>query len=68
MEDIKLIYNARKHPAVEKGEKTQEEVLRDFLNNFDANRDGTLSYEEFEKVCAYACESCSCCCLHIIVV
>lgn len=49
MADIKLLFNARKHPKVESGEKTQDEVLKEFLDNFDKNKDGTLTYEEFER-------------------
>jgi len=49
LDDIKQIYNARKHPKVISGEKTVDEVLKEFLNTFDSNADGTLSLEEFEQ-------------------
>jgi Ca2+-binding EF-hand superfamily protein len=49
LDDIKHFYNARKHPKVVSGEKTQDEVLKEFLNTFDADKDGTLTLEEFEK-------------------
>ncbi len=49
IDDIKMIYNARKHPKVISGERTQDEVLKEYLNNFDVNRDGELTLEEFEK-------------------
>jgi len=49
LDDIKQLYNARKHPKVISGEKTVDEVLKEFLNTFDADADGTLSLEEFEK-------------------
>ncbi len=48
MNDIKFFYNARKHPKVLSGEKTEDEVLKEFLNTFDTNKDGTLTLEEFE--------------------
>jgi Ca2+-binding EF-hand superfamily protein len=47
--DIKLYYKASQHPKVKSGEKTEEQVLKEFLDNFDSNKDGTLTYEEFEK-------------------
>jgi len=49
LDDIKQIYNARKHPKVISGEKTVDEVLKEFLNTFDGDQDGNLTVEEFEK-------------------
>ena len=49
LDDIRYFYNARKHPKVESGEKTQDVVLKEFLDTFDGNKDGTLTIEEFEK-------------------
>lgn len=37
MEDIKGVYNAKKHPDVIKGKKTEEEVLGEFLDTFEAH-------------------------------
>jgi Ca2+-binding EF-hand superfamily protein len=33
--DIKDVYNAKKHPDVIKGKKTEEEVLGEFLDTFE---------------------------------
>jgi len=49
LDDIKQLYNARKHPKVVSGEKTVDEVLKEFLNTFDADADGNLTLDEFEK-------------------
>lgn len=35
--DIKQVYNAKKHPDVIAGKKTEDEVLYDFLETFDTN-------------------------------
>ena len=37
MEDIKDVYNAKKHPDVIKGKKTEAEVLGEFLDTFEAH-------------------------------
>jgi hypothetical protein len=37
MDDIKDVYNAKKHPDVIKGKKTEEEVLGEFLDTFEAH-------------------------------
>ena len=37
LEDIKGVYNAKKHPDVIKGKKTEEEVLGEFLDTFEAH-------------------------------
>ena len=62
LDDIKYYYNARRHPKVVSGEKTENEVLKEFLDTFDGNKDGlrvisftrlhckgTLTLDEFEK-------------------
>ena len=36
-EDIKGIYNARRHPQVLSGEKTERQVLIKFLNTFESD-------------------------------
>lgn len=37
IDDIKDVYNAKKHPDVIKGKKTEEEVLGEFLDTFEAH-------------------------------
>lgn len=53
--DIKSAYNAKNHPDVKKGEKTEEEVLAEFLDTFEVHhglkhpedRDGKVTLREF---------------------
>jgi Ca2+-binding EF-hand superfamily protein len=46
LEDIKLFYNAKLNPKVLSGEKTEDQVLLEFLDNFDTiEKDGTVTYE-----------------------
>jgi hypothetical protein len=53
--DIKGVYNAKKHPDVIQGKKTEEEVLSEFLDTFEAHyaithensRDGKISIDEW---------------------
>lgn len=55
VEDIKGKYDASKHPDVKTGKKTEEEVLKEFLETFemhhntmhDYQTDGKVSMEEF---------------------
>ena len=54
LEDIKKTYNAKGHREVVAGYKTEEEVLRELLDNFDGGevkarttRDGKVTLEEF---------------------
>jgi Ca2+-binding EF-hand superfamily protein len=35
LDDIKGVYNAKNHPDVKKGKKTEDEVLAEFLDNFE---------------------------------
>ena len=35
IDDIKDVYNAKKHPDVIKGKKTEEEILHEFLDTFE---------------------------------
>ncbi len=35
VEDLKGVYNVKKHPEVESGDKTEEEVLKQFLEVFE---------------------------------
>ena len=48
--DIKDIYDVTKHPDFIEGRKSKEEILEDFLNEFDSargNDDGTVTKEEW---------------------
>lgn len=57
--DLKSVYNARNHPDVKKGKKTEEEVIQDFLETFEVHRslskgdaaskkgDGQVTFNEF---------------------
>lgn len=49
--DIVEAYNAKKHPDVQSGKKTEEEVLREFLDTFDVGgeKDGCVTRTEFEN-------------------
>lgn len=56
-QDIKGIYNARRHPQVLSGEKTERQVVIKFLNTFESESfespdveptvDGKITWEEF---------------------
>jgi hypothetical protein len=58
--EIKRVYNAKNHPAVMAGQKTEDQVLVDFLNTFEdsisvnigdmkvtGNKDGRVSLDEW---------------------
>lgn len=54
--DIKHTYNAKKHPDVLAGKRTEEDILIEFLDTFEAafasknqgkTRDGRVAFEEF---------------------
>ena len=36
--DLKAVYNVSKHPAVKRGEKTEEEIQEIFLRNFKVSK------------------------------
>lgn len=46
VEDLKGIYSAKNHPKVVKGEVTEEQLLKKFLNMFESNSslDGKVQY------------------------
>ena len=54
-EDIKGAYNAKMHPDVKKGKKTEDEILAEFLDTFEVHhalkhpedRDGQVTLREF---------------------
>jgi len=55
LEEIKRRYNARQHPEVRSGKRTEDEVLTEFMETFEAHHnlkdntryDGKITYEEF---------------------
>jgi len=52
MEDMKLAYNAKGHPDVVAGRRTEEEVLREIIDVFDCGsgpKDGKVTLAEFES-------------------
>lgn len=52
IKDLTGVYNAKMHPDFIRGKVTEEEVLQDFLQNFQVNkktRDNTVTLEEFEE-------------------
>ena len=51
MEDVKGVYNAKSHPDVVQGRKTEDEILRGLVEAFEvgSNKDCVVSVEEFEN-------------------
>lgn len=57
LNDIKGVYNARNHPEVKSGKKTEDEILGEFLETFEAHhsmngggiRDRSVTPEEFQE-------------------
>ena len=49
--DVVEAYNAKKHPDVIAGKKTEDEVMREFLDTFDVGgeKDGKVTRNEFEN-------------------
>lgn len=55
VDDIKGVYNAKNHPDVKLGKKTEEEVLADFLETFElhyslqhpGSKDKKITFDEF---------------------
>jgi len=55
IDDIKGVYNAKKHPDVINGKKTEDEILGEFLDTFEAHyamnhegsRDGKITLDEW---------------------
>ncbi|KAJ1432493.1 hypothetical protein B484DRAFT_327304, partial [Ochromonadaceae sp. CCMP2298] len=50
-EDLVGVYNAAKHPEVLAGKRTEDEILREFLDTFDVGgvKDGVVTAQEFEN-------------------
>jgi hypothetical protein len=58
LEDIKNVYNAKQHPDVKLGKKTEEEVFIEFLDTFElhysllhpgSRGDKVVTFEEFKE-------------------
>eukprot|EP01038_Epipyxis_sp_PR26KG_P014144 gene14144-18982_t len=51
VDDMKGVYNGKNHPQVITGEKTENQVLLELLENFDVGgtKDGVVTREEFEN-------------------
>ena len=57
IDDIKGVYNAKNHPDVKLGKKTEDEVLSEFLDTFELHyslshpdqRDRQITYDEFTE-------------------
>jgi len=50
VDDIREIYTASEHPDVISGKKTEEQILVEFLSNFEGtggNHDGQVEWKEF---------------------
>lgn len=48
VEDLKGVYNVKKHPKYLNGEWTEDQCLRQFLDSFDSNdKDGKVDKDEF---------------------
>jgi hypothetical protein len=50
-EDLRGVYSARRHPDVMAGKRSEEEVLREFLETFEVggSKDGVVTLSEFEN-------------------
>lgn len=49
VEDLKTVYSVKKNPKYLNGELTEDQCLRQFLDNFDteSHKDGVITYDEF---------------------
>ena len=48
LEDIATLYDASYHPDVRDGKRTKEEVLREFMSQWDTQvKDGIITFSEF---------------------
>lgn len=47
VDDLKGLYNAKFHPDVKAGKKTEEQVFKEFLNTFEAYSDITVHIKFF---------------------
>jgi len=52
VEDMRGVYNVKKHPKYLNGEKTEDQLFHEFLNSFEpdaSSRDGKVTKEEFQN-------------------
>lgn len=49
VDDIKNTYDCSWHPEVKSGNKAEAQVLAEFLRQWDGNKDGTITPQEFEE-------------------
>lgn len=49
IDDVRKSYNARQHPDVRAGKKTEEEVLQEFLETFEAHRAMNSVADKYSK-------------------
>lgn len=49
IDDVRKSYNAKQHPDVRAGKKTEEEVLQEFLETFEAHRAMNSQNDKFSK-------------------
>jgi Ca2+-binding EF-hand superfamily protein len=49
VDDLRGVYNVKSHPKYLNGDLTEEQLLKQYLNNFevDKHKDGIVSYDEF---------------------
>eukprot|EP00911_Craspedida_sp_UC1_P002558 UC1_evm2s1897 len=49
VEDLRGVYNVTHHKKYVSGEKTEDDILREFLDSFDTpgDADGVVTWEEF---------------------
>lgn len=58
VDELAQRFNAKAHPEVMSGSKSEEQVFREMMMAWDANLDGKVSWAEFCEF--YACVSASC--------
>jgi len=49
IEDVRKSYNARQHPDVRAGKRSEEEVLQEFLETFEAHRGMCVAQDKYSK-------------------
>ncbi|XP_030370801.1 calcyphosin-like protein isoform X2 [Scaptodrosophila lebanonensis] len=52
IQDLKNVYSVKENPLFRSGERTEDEILTEFLHNFEGGRgnlDGKITREEFEN-------------------
>ena len=49
LEEIAKVYNAKRHPEVIKGYKTEKEIFMQFVGMWDQNGDAIITLDEFNE-------------------